>query len=203
MDPVLPGLLLMGGVVTLPGDRSVREAPNDGQWRFPVPRWRDYAPTRSDFYQSAETTAHRAHHGVDIMYKRRPGGADQMWTTSKVNGRVSGSKNYFVPDGIYACAARDGTLWTVGESGHGKFVIIDHGKPYCSFYTHLSSVLFPFLKSGAQGIRVKAGQKIGVIGHNPMDSEGLVHLHFEIWFQGGADSHIDPWPLIKDAPLPE
>lgn len=177
--------------------------PSDGRWMFPVPGWRGYAPTVSDTYQAVKTSEHREHHGVDVMYKRKPGGIDQMWPMGRVGETSHGTRMFFMPDSVLACAARDGTLWQVGESGHGKFVVIDHGKPFATFYTHLSSVLWPKLDRGAGGIRVKAGQPLGVIGYSPLDAERIMHLHFEVWYQGGAGYHVDPWPLLQTAPLPE
>jgi hypothetical protein len=196
-------MLLVGAVATT-GDGVRRPTPpTDGKWVFPCPAWRGYAPTQSDNYSPTKTGTHREHHGSDIMYRRKAGGADQMWTSGLVNGKSNGSKNYFMPDGVYACAAREGTLWQVTKTGNGLAIVIDHGKPFATFYTHLSSVLFPFLDRGAGGIRVKAGQPIGVIGFSPNDAAKLMHLHFEIWYQGGSANHVDPWPLLASAPLPE
>jgi murein DD-endopeptidase MepM/ murein hydrolase activator NlpD len=203
-DPVLPGLILLGAI--LPGKRVASGGPtppSDGKWMFPVAPWRDYAPTVSDEYSATQTAEHREHHGCDIMYRRKPGGADVMWSSGVVNGVAHGTKHYFMPDSRMARAARDGTLWEVGSSGHGKFVVIDHGKPFATFYTHLSSTLWPYLQRGAGGIRVKAGDHLGVIGYSPMDAERLMHLHFEIWYNGGSEAHVNPWPILETAPLPE
>lgn len=174
--------------------------PSDGNWGFPVPSWRGYLPTRSQEYRVGD------HHGNDLMYARQIGGADQMWPMGQSgfgDARKSyGTARWFCPDGIYACAARDGTLWHVGRGGHGRFVVIDHGAPFATFYTHLSSVLFQDLSKGAGGIRVKRGQRLGVIGYSPLDPDRLMHLHFEIWYRGGSGSHVDPWPILATAPLP-
>jgi len=204
-DPILPGLILAG--IVLPGrGASVSGGgptpPSDGRWTFPIPAWRGYAPTVSDGYSATATSGHREHHGCDLMYHRKPGGADQMWPRGIVNGKANGSPNYFMPDGVHACAARDGTLWSVSKTGHGLAVVIDHGAPFATFYTHLSSVLFPFVERGAQAIKVKAGQPLGVVGYSPLDAERLMHLHFEVWYKGGSSAHVDPWPLLERAPLP-
>lgn len=171
--------------------------PSDGLWGFPVPSWRGYAPTRSQEYRVAD------HHGVDIMFRRKPGGIDSAWPSGVIGGKSNGTGKWFCPDLVSACAARDGTVWEVGKSGHGLYVVIDHGAPFATFQTHLSSVLFPFLKRGSGAIKVHRGQPLGLIGFSPLDESKLVHLHFEIWYKGGAASHVDPWPILQTAPLPE
>lgn len=198
---VLFGAGLFGGGVGDAVSGGGPTPPTDGRWMFPLPAWRDYAPTRSQEYR-APLDQSRAHHGVDLMYARKPGGADQMWPSGNRGGKSYGNAKFFCPDGIYACAARDGTLWQVGTGGHGKYVVVDHGRPFATYYTHLSSVLFPELARGAQGIRVKAGQPLGVVGYSPLDASRMMHLHFAIWYRGGASHHIDPWPLLERAPLP-
>lgn len=174
---------------------------SDGQWSFPLPAWRGYAPTVSDGYSPEETATHRSHHGCDLMYRRK-GATDAMWTMAKVGGMAYGTKLFFVPQHTYACAARDGVLWEVGTGPRGSFVVIDHGKPWATFYQHMSSVLFGALQRGAGAIKVKAGQPLGIVGGDPSTPQAIVHLHFEVWYQGGANAHVDPWPLIARAPLP-
>lgn len=197
-------------LLALPGRDDVSGGgptpPSDGNWGFPMEAWRGYLPTRSDDYHAVKTAAHREHHGCDLMYRRKPGGPDAAYpkgiTGTGALARAYGTRDYFVPDNAYACAARDGTLWQVGQGGHGKYVVIDHGKPFATFYQHLSSVLFSPLNNGAGGIKVKRGDRLGVIGYSPLDGERLMHLHFEVWYQGGARSHVDPWPLLATAPIP-
>lgn len=196
-DPIILPILLLTGAGLVGREVIVGGGgptpPSDGKWTFPVPSWRGYAPTRSQEYRVDN------HHGNDLMFRRKIGGADQMWPA----GTKNGTARWFCPDSIYACAARDGTLWHVGEGGHGKFVVIDHGSPFATFYTHLSSLLFPTLTRGANSIRVTRGQPLGVIGYSPLDTRKLMHLHFEIWYKGGAGSHVDPWPILATAPLPK
>lgn len=174
--------------------------------RFPVPAWRDYLPTRSQEYRAPD------HHGVDIMYRRKPGGPDTMWPSgiTRMNGAAksygSASGRWFMPDAIAACAVADGTIWECTRSPRGIQIVIDHGKPFASYYQHLSSVQFPLgITKGAQSIKVKAGQPLGIVGYDPsgLDRQYLMHLHFEIWYRGNGTAHVDPWPLIERAPLPE
>jgi hypothetical protein len=193
--------LVAGGALLAGGSGVV--VPNDGKWTFPLHAWRGYAPTRSQEYRAPD------HHGCDLMYHRRAGGADSMWPSglTRMNGieKSYGTKNFFIPDRVFACAARDGTIWECTKSPRGLQIVVDHGRPFATYYQHLSSVLFPLgITKGAQGIAVRAGQPLGVIGFDPsgLDHQKLMHLHFEVWFQGGANNHVDPWPLIERAPLP-
>jgi len=179
--------------------------PNDGKWVFPVHAWRGYAPTRSHEYNADN------HHGVDLMFVRKPGGADSMWPSglTRMNGIAKSygdaKGKFFMPDRIYACAARDGTIWECTKSPRGLQIVVDHGRPFATYYQHLSSALFPLgITKGAQGIAVKAGQPLGVIGFDTsgLDRQYLMHLHFEVWFNGNWTAHVDPWPLLERAPLP-
>jgi hypothetical protein len=172
--------------------------------RFPMHEWRGYLPTRTQEYRAAD------HHGVDLMYRRKVGGPDSMWPigltrmngTPKSYGDAKGK--FFVPDMVCACAVRDGTIWSCMRTDRGIAITLDHGRPFASFYTHLSSVRFP-LGSAARGIKVKAGDPLGLVGYDPSgrDRQYLMHLHFEIWYKGNGTAHVDPWPLIERAPLPE
>ena len=51
-------------------------------------------------------------------------------------------------------------------------------------------------KNAKAGERVRAGQPIGIIGADPLDGEGLMHLHFELWFRGAHEAAIDPESLM-------
>jgi murein DD-endopeptidase MepM/ murein hydrolase activator NlpD len=158
----------------------------------------------SQEYRPFDVGATLAHHGNDIMYQRKADGVDQMWPNGFVGSNGNhGTPRWFMPDNIPVCAARDGTLWQVGKGGHGIYVVVDHGTPFATFYTHLSSTPFPDLVHGAGSIKVKRGDKLGIVGFSPSDARRLMHLHFEIWYQGGADSHVDPWPILATAPLPD
>lgn len=160
---------------------------------FPVGQWRGYLPTRSQEYRAPD------HHGCDIMFPRRNGGEDLVYPAGSVNG----SKNFFMPDKQLCYAVKDGYIWSSGSGPTGLIVVIDHGKPFATCYIHMDSLLIPSGISNGQGhVQVRAGQPIGTIGYSPRDAAKLKHLHFECWYKGGAESHIDPWPLIEHAPLP-
>lgn len=198
-------LIAGGALVAASGDKH-KPPPSDGRWVFPLHAWRGYLPIRTQEYRPAD------HHGCDLMYRRKAGGPDTMWPQglTRMNGVQKSygdtKGKFFVPDAVYACAARDGMIWECARSPRGIQIVIDHGKPFATYYQHLSSVLFPLgITRGAQAIAVKAGQPLGVIGFDPSgaDRQYLMHLHFEVWYQGGSAAHVDPWPLLERAPLPE
>lgn len=107
------------------------------------------------------------HYGVDIMYREGVG-----WSA---------------PIGTPVLAARDGVVWSVGETARGRSVVIDHGAPWATFYQHLASVKV------VKGQLVRAGEEIGTMGADPTDAQGLRHLHFATWYKGHGDSgSVDP-----------
>jgi len=169
-------------------------------WVNPVASWRGYRPVVSDTYSAVKTPTHREHHGVDVMF-RRTSPADQPQFPA---GTPAGSPHYFMPEGVQVLAAADGTLWSSKVTPGGISIVIDHGKPWATYYQHLSKALVPIGISGAHlGIKIARGQPIGIVGGSPLDGEHLRHLHFEMWRGGGADAHVDPqlegfdsWPLF-------
>lgn len=114
------------------------------------------------------------HYGVDLMYARAP-------------------REFYVPDGpVPIVAARDGALWSVTKTARGWAVVLDHGPPFATFYQHLSSI-DPVLEGAARGARIQAGQPLGIMGSDPLDSGHVRHLHFAVWLNGSGDrASIDP-----------
>jgi murein DD-endopeptidase MepM/ murein hydrolase activator NlpD len=109
------------------------------------------------------------HLGVDVMYR----GADGVW---------------FAPEGTPVLAARDGVVWSTGQTARGWNVVVDHGAPWATFYQHLAAR--PIVRAGQ---RVKAGEHLGVMGADPTDPQGLRHLHFAVWYRGHGDAaSVDP-----------
>jgi len=173
-------------------------------WCWPVPTLQlgalSYEATVSSGFES--TRHGRPHRGLDIMYRRRkPAGDDYLRYPPgerDADGFAS-TKNYFAPPGTPILAAKDGKVWSVHhrDDGGGISVVLDHGKPWATYYTHLLSTTLAAHKSGKQSDgsaaqRVAAGEVIGVMGGNLSDSERVRHLHFECWYQGsGSDSSID------------
>lgn len=154
-----------------------------GDWVWPVAAWNGRAPVISDGYGSRRPDG-RQHEGVDIMYRRTPGDPFPV-------GTPNGSKAFVMPDGVPVLAARDGVVWSAMKTPRGFAVVIDHGKPFATFYTHLERLLVQPTARAQSQERVRAGQPIGIIGFDPLDPAKLRHLHFEVW-ESGPRAKIDP-----------
>jgi murein DD-endopeptidase MepM/ murein hydrolase activator NlpD len=159
-----------------------------GRWGWPVPKWQDRAPVISDGFRKPRAN----HNGVDVMFAR-------LTSDPFPIGSPNATKGYVMPDSWAAVAASDGYLWSAGRTSRGFAVVIDHG-PVATFYTHLAALFVPEVSqpsqraSDAKPIPIKAGQPLGVIGADPLDKEGIKHLHFELW--RGFNNPIDPAPLM-------
>lgn len=168
----------------------------DGEWVWPVPALNGRTPVVSDGFDSHREGKDR-HGGVDIMYKRQPKDPFRP-------GSPNGSRMFVMPDGIPALAARDGIVWSAMMTPVGLTVVIDHGKPFATYYTHLERLLVAPVAPDKRWQQVVAGQPIGIIGFSPLDGEKLMHLHFELW-RGGPKDKIDPeiamrsWKVLPSA----
>lgn len=188
-------------------------------WAWPMPAWQGsaggkiYEPLVSDGPGAnkrdvdPKTGKGRSHNGADIDYKRRIGELPEF----KVGTRQASSSGlFFCPDGVPILAARDGKIWSVEPSERGLQIVLDHGKPFATYYQHMSRVFFP-LGREARGTPVKAGQVIGLVGNGSASmtlgdggkasarEAGFSHLHFEIWKNGGSDRWVDPTPYLVGA----
>jgi murein DD-endopeptidase MepM/ murein hydrolase activator NlpD len=205
---VLPVMLVGGTVVVLAAMRprniatnvgsggSSSEDPGTGSlWVWPLPRWNEYTPAISDGFHSMRTAEGKQvkHLGVDMMY-RRSNPSDQSDRYPPRTGH--GSRNYFMPEAVPVLAVRDAKVWSAGMTPRGYSVVLDHGPPWATYYTHLSEMFVQPTKRGQSGQRVRAGDVIGHVGADPLDGQGLMHLHFELWFRGAREAAIDPAPLM-------
>ncbi len=183
-------------------------------WAWPMPAWQGsaggkvYEPLVSDGPGPRKRDdGKRGHNGADIDYKRRIGELPEF----KVGTRQASSSGlFFCPDGVPILAARDGKIWSVEPSERGLQIVLDHGKPFATYYQHMSRVFFP-LGREARGTPVKAGQVIGLVGNGSPSmtlgdggiaaakETGFSHLHFEIWKNGGSDRWVDPSPYLMGA----
>lgn len=154
-----------------------------GDWVWPVAAWNGRAPVISDGYGSRRPDG-RQHEGVDIMYRRAS-------SDSFPAGTPNGSKGFVMPDSMPVLAARDGVVWSALETPRGFAVVIDHGKPFATFYAHLERLFVQPTARAQSKERVRAGQPIGIVGYSPLDAERIKHLHFEVW-EGGPQAKIDP-----------
>jgi len=93
-----------------------------------------------------------------------------------------------VPVGNLVRAAGGGiVLQTGAQEEYGNFVLLEHPTGYQSMYGHLSRIL------AVQGMRVRAGEVIGLSGNTGRSS--APHLHFEIRHDGVS---IDPGTMVKE-----
>jgi len=83
-------------------------------------------------------------------------------------------------------AAGPGIAVTGETENDGKWVVIQHGNGYRTFYSHLSEV------NVRSGSLVKAGQKIGMMGNTGEMADGI-HLHFAMTIDG---RHVNPYFYI-------
>jgi murein DD-endopeptidase MepM/ murein hydrolase activator NlpD len=175
-----------------------------GRWVFPVPRWQGRAPEISDGWGSLRVGGNRggAHRGVDIMFRRRFRGelADIFPPRTDVL-RSPHTRGYFMPPGTLVLAAADGDVWSAGWTSTGYSVVLSHGAPWATYYTHMASLRVGETRRGASRQRVRAGQPLGVVGASPKDSRGVAHLHFEMWHGGNGNAAIDPTPYLHRATI--
>jgi hypothetical protein len=155
-----------------------------------VPAWNGRPPVITDGFHTRPNGQH--HNGVDLMYARA---ASDTLTA----GTPNGSKSFVMPDHMHALAASDGVVWSAMRTPRGLAVVLVHpDAKVATFYTHLEKLLVAETANANAGEHVRAGQPIGIIGADPLDSEHLKHLHFEIWRDGvKPTSAIDPEPIMR------
>lgn len=169
------------------------------RWVWPLLRWEGRAPVISDGYGSPRPRGNRGqlHRGADLMYRRRT--RDEF--ADRFPPRAPHSRWHFTPPGTLAVAAADGEVWSAGPTARGYSIVLSHGKPWATYYTHLTSTFVRDTRRGASRERVVAGQPLGIVGADPLDANAIAHLHFEIWRGGAGDHAIDPEPLLRDWPV--
>lgn len=176
-------------------------------WVWPVPPMRTkdgvlYRPVISSGIGEARPGG-ALHRGVDIFYQRRARGDRPEYAA----GTSQGSSMFFFPTRTPIVAAKDGVIYSSGKTPRGMSVIIDHGKPFASYYTHMVHAEFPdivggFIKGTRTQAHVKAGDVIGWGGYDPLDKANLNHLHFSIAHGGPVESYaVDPENAMKSWPL--
>jgi len=175
-----------------------------GRWVFPVPRWQGRDPEVSDGWGSLRIGGNRGglHRGADIMFRRRHRGELlDIFPPRTAENRSPHTRNYFMPAGTLVLAACDGEIWSAGWTPTGYSVVLSHGAPWATYYTHMASLRVGETRRGASKERVRAGQPLGVVGASPKDSRGVAHLHFESWLGGNGSAAIDPAPLLRRATI--
>lgn len=82
-----------------------------------------------------------------------------------------------------------GRVIRAARGDRGNAVLVDHGD-WASGYLHLSSL---DVRTGAV---VAAGDRLGEMGADPLDAQGIVHLHLQL-APGGHT--VDPEPYLRKA----
>lgn len=183
-DRTVIGVLAL--LLLMRGRRPTHGVPWGAGWSWPVPPVR-YPDGRT--YPPGVTQALKpgVHDGVDIMFRGYRTGDD-----------LTQPAPYFAPAGTPILAARTGRVWSVAKTARGWAIVLDHGKPFATFYTHLHSV-----EALAKGMPVASGQRLGTMGIDPLDAQQVRHLHFAVWFDGMGDAaSVDPTPVIGSWPRP-
>lgn len=181
--------------------------PLPGRWVWPVAKYngresvvsQGYNPSPPTSPQQAALGRGAQHPGQDFFFRFKAGTDDQFQPgTVHRSGTVKKPSAFFMPDGIHVLAAHEGLIWSARLTGVGWTVIIDHSPlPLCTYYTHMSQLFVQETTRGLSGQRVVAGQSLGIVGGNPNTADKLMHLHFEMWVNGGATMHTDPAPFQK------
>lgn len=190
-------LLGAGAVMATLAARPRAAIADRGAWLWPVPLLNGRPPVVSSGWGSprrAQDGTTHPHRGVDIMYKRR---SRSELIERFPPGTPNGSPGYFMPDFIPVFAARDGVVWSARKGPRGHAIVVDHGKPWATYYQHLERMFVPPTERGIGGKRVRAGEILGYVGGSPLGREHLMHLHFELWRGGGPEAAIDPEPIMQ------
>lgn len=163
-----------------------------GRWVWPVARWRGRGPVVSSGFGPRGTgpTSH-VHAGVDIMFRRLPTDIDLPPRTP------GGSPGFVMPERALVVAAADASVWSARKTDRGWSIVLDHGPlKFATHYLHMSQVFVTPIEPGTTKQRVRAGEPLGIVGHDPMDSAKLRHLHFSLW-SPGPKNPIDPTPSMR------
>lgn len=197
-------LALIGGAVIM-ANETERVVWGDG-WMWPVPDLISSGGSRFPAMVTQEFKGPK-HAGVDIMLSRRadngvlmPGFDPGQIAADGITRDVTKSGRSFAPKGLPVLAARDAMVWSVTSTVNGIMVVLDHGRPWATFYGHLETCHLQATARGLSKQRVRAGDEIGTMGAglntNPrrglVDAEHLRHLHFETWYKGAGNAAVDP-----------
>lgn len=196
-DMLVIGLLVVGAATL--GRKSVPWGPPTS-WVWPVPdatiNGVIYPAVISDGWGTDRPDG-KIHRGVDVMYRRRT----PRDLSEYPNRTPEGTQMHVAPPHAPILAARDGVIWSVAKTPRGWTIVISHGKPFATYYTHLESAAFPVHKDGVsvatgKPTKVRAGDYLGPMGWDPLDKSRTRHLHFAVWVGGAEESAVDPESAI-------
>ena len=142
-----------------------------GDWVWPLAMWKGKPPAITEPFGSQRSgPGGIRHRGIDLAY------ADGA-----------------MPEGQAALAAADGVVWSALPTPFGLAIVIDHAPlPFTTYYAHLEKLLVEHAFRGDAKQRVRAGQAIGIVGHDLLNPAKRRHLHFELWRDTPANAIASP-----------
>lgn len=186
-------IVLLAGSKTMSIDWNAGAAPADWTWPMPILEQRIGSGVVQREPEISQEFRRPDHLGVDIMYRGVQNAARY----------AAAAPAWEVPDVTPVLAARSGTLWSVQHTPRGWSVVLDHGKPWATFYQHMQTISDDIAKGG-QGARkeapmvIEAGRQLGIVGIDPQDAARVRHLHFAAWYQGAGDkASVDPAAAMR------
>lgn len=196
-DKIALGIIIGGGLIAMSksGNAAVASAVEWGDgWHMPVLDWQ--APDGRMYPAVVSQEMHPGHAGVDIMYQRTRVGDRPEFAPGPAGHATT---MFFAPPGTPIVAARDARIWSIDKAATGYQVVLDHGKPWATYYAHLETIDFSehvsgYVKGTKNVTNIVAGQRLGTMGWNPntvaskgaVDAQLIRHLHFECWYKGGG-----------------
>lgn len=87
---------------------------------------------------------------------------------------------------VFATAAGKVVSMGLKKESHGRYILIDHGNGFSTFYTHLDMQIVK------EGDIVKRGQVIGKVGNTGLSTGS--HLHYEVLLNG---VNVDPSKYLE------
>lgn len=108
------------------------------------------------------------HNGCDLFYKYELGKDPAM-----KNGDGGRTGKWWIPDNTYAVAQADGEIEIAGNSRTGYRLWVRHDGGLATGGFHFTKLMV------ATGDLVTEGQKLAVVGDNPIDNDAR-HLHTEL-----------------------
>lgn len=119
-----------------------------------------------------------------------------LWGAQRDGGRRSHEGvDIFAPRGTPVVAATNGWVSSTGNKGLGgkQVWVRDQDRRQSLYYAHLDSII------ARPGMRVQAGDTLGLVGNTGNARTTPPHLHFGIYKRGA----IDPLPFVYQNPEPE
>jgi len=136
----------------------------------------------------------------------RPDQLIDTFTSARSEGRVHDAIDIMAPGGTPVVAATDGEIVKFFDSERGGITIYEltPDKKFVLYYAHLQRRADGI----SEGMQVKQGTTIGVVGDTGNAGPGNTHLHFSIaaitdpkhfW----TGTYLNPFPILKSGSYPQ